>query len=86
MICVLVQTVALLETLDTSGGVDQFLLAGKERMAGRAHLQPYFRLGRVRFKFVSAGAGNRYFVVFGMNSFSHFVLFVRAHSSRSRAR
>ena len=39
-----------------------------------------FRFGRAGLKLVSAGAGYQYFVVFGMNSFFHFNLFVRAHS------
>jgi hypothetical protein len=69
-----------MEALDSSCRIDQLLLSGEKRMAGRAHLQPDIRFGRTGFKFVSAGAGYQNFVVFGVDSFSHFNLILWAHS------
>src|SRR5579885_1994912 len=40
--------VALLEAIDATGGVDELLLAGEERMALRADLDAELLLGRAR--------------------------------------
>ena len=48
--------VPLLEALDASGGVDQLLLAGEERMAGGADLQAHLVLGGVGLEGVAARA------------------------------
>ena len=86
-IVLLFHAVALLEALNSSGCIDQLLFSREKRVTARAHFQPDLLLGRSRFKFVPAGAGDKYLVVFRMNSFSHFVLVARAHpfwSARSK--
>src|SRR5215467_14162226 len=45
-----------LESLDTAGRIDQFLLAGKERMAFRADFKMDFRFRRAGLKGFAAGA------------------------------
>jgi hypothetical protein len=64
--------VALLEPLDATCGVDQLLLAGEKRVAGRTDLGIDFRLGRTGFKGVAAKALYRNIDVFGVDSFFHF--------------
>jgi hypothetical protein len=78
--------VSPLEALDASGGINQFLLSGKERVTGRAHFQPDIGLGGAGFKFVTASAGYQHFVIFGMNRFFHFNLVFRAHSNWSHTK
>ena len=48
--------VAPVEALDAAGGVDQLLLAGEERVAGAADLEPQLFLRRMRLEGVPAGA------------------------------
>src|SRR6266404_96722 len=64
-----------IKSIDTAGGIDQFLLAGKERMAGRTdfHVQIAFTR-RTRLESLAAGTGHCDFVVFRMNSGFHFFL------------
>jgi len=45
-----------LESFDTTGGVDQFLFAGKERMAFGADFKMDFRFRGPGFKGLAAGA------------------------------
>ena len=61
------------ETIDAARGIDQLLLAGKERMAGRTnfHVQIVFARGTC-LKGLAAGAGNCDFLIFRMNSRFHF--------------
>ena len=65
--------VALVEAVNTSGGVDELLLAGEERVAGRADFKVQLVLARrARLEGVAAGAGDCDLFVFGMNSLLHF--------------
>src|SRR4051812_20017849 len=48
----------LAEPLDAAGGVDELLLAGEERVAGRADVDVQFRLGAAGDERVAAGAMN----------------------------
>ena len=57
------------EALDAAGGVDQLLLAGEERVAGRADFNDDRALvGRTRVELVAAGALYVRIGVSGMNS------------------
>ena len=73
----LIHTVALVEAFDSACRIDQLLLSGKERMASGAHLQPDFRFSGAGLKLVPTSAGDRDFIIFGMNSFFHFNLINR---------
>src|SRR5580765_8066377 len=66
--------IAAVESVDAAGRINQLLLAGEERMAGRAdfHVQ-VFLLGRPCFKTLAAGATYGYFFVFRVNSGFHFL-------------
>jgi hypothetical protein len=79
--------VFLLETLDAAGGVHEFLLAGKERMAARADFdaQHLALNGRASLESVAAGAMNRNGVIVGVNTGFHEAPFCRVRSAR-RAR
>ena len=57
--------------LDSARGIDEFLLAGEERMALRTNLHPDDRLGRTGFGGCPACAGNRAFDILGMNLVLH---------------
>ena len=67
----LVETEALLETIDTSAGIHQLLLAGVEGMALRADIHSKFLLGRAGFKRLTAHAANDALAVVGMDLFLH---------------
>jgi hypothetical protein len=75
-----------MEAFNTSGRVNQLLFSRKERMAGRTEFQPDFLFGGASFKLVAAGAGNNNVMVFGMNSFFHINLILRAHSNGAHVR
>jgi len=66
--------VALVEAIDTSCGIDQFLFTGKKWVTRRADfdVQVTF-LGGASLEALAARAGNRDFNVFWMNSWFHFV-------------
>jgi hypothetical protein len=65
--------IALVEAIDASGGVDQLLLAGKERVASGADFDVQVALfGRARLERLAASAGNCDIDVFWMNSWFHF--------------
>ena len=63
------------ETIDAPRSIDQLLLTGKERMAGRTnfHVQVVFACGS-SLKGLATGAGNGNFFIFRMNSGFHFLL------------
>jgi hypothetical protein len=63
------------KSIDAPCGVDQLLLTGKKRMAGRTnfHVQIVFA-GGTGLKGLATGAGNCDFLVFRMNSGFHFLL------------
>ena len=69
----LLQTKSLVETINTSTGVDQLLLAGVERVALRADLNTDLLLGGTGCENVAASAANRSLFVVGMDAFSHVV-------------
>ena len=76
----LLHTVSFFEFIDTTTGINQLLLARKERMAIAANI--YFKnvafFGRARFESSSTSASYGYFVIFGMDiSFHYFHLAVR---------
>ena len=62
------------ESIHTAGGIDQFLFAGKEGMAGRTNLNMQIALaGRTGLEGLAAGAGDGYLVIFRVNSRLHFI-------------
>ena len=64
--------VTLVETIHASGGIDQLLFAGEERVASRANFDVQVALlGRARLERLAASAGNIYFDVFWVNSWFH---------------
>lgn len=67
--------VFFMETFNTTGGINHFLLTGIERMATRANFQVYvFTRGRASFECVATTAANFNFSVGGMNVFLHNIL------------
>ena len=72
---------ALLELVNTSAGINKLLFTGEKRMAFRANFNADAILCGASNKLFSAGAFNRYFFVFGMQSFLH----LYAHSFLARA-
>ena len=69
----LLQTEALVETINTSTGVNQLLLAGIERVALGANFNTDVLLGRTGSKGVTAGAANGGLLVVRMDAFFHVV-------------
>jgi hypothetical protein len=68
--------VTLVEAIHAPRGIDQLLLAGKERVAGGTDLHVQVALlGRARLERLAAGAGNGYINVFGVNSWFHYSWF-----------
>ena len=67
--------VTLVESINATGSVHQFLLAGEKRVAGRTdfNVQIVF-LGRTCLKAFSAGTADSDFVIFGVNSWFHYPL------------
>ena len=63
--------VATGEFLDPAGGIDEFLLAGKERMAGRADTDLDVALGGTSAIISAAGATDDALVIVGMNICFH---------------
>jgi len=60
------------ETLDAAGGIEQFLLAGKERVTGGANFNADVALmGRTGHKRVTARAMDAHFVIARMNGWLH---------------
>ena len=69
----LLQTKSLVETVNTSTGVNQLLLAGVERVALGADFNSDVLLGGAGGKGIATGATNRSLFVLGMESFLHVV-------------
>ena len=69
----LLQTKSLVETVNTSSGVNQLLLAGIERVALGADFNSDVLLGGTGSKDVTTGAANRSLFVLGMDTFLHVV-------------
>jgi hypothetical protein len=67
----LLLAVLLLEFFNASGGVNQLLLPGKERVAGRADLQAYILLRGTGLELISAGATHQHLMVLGMYFLFH---------------
>jgi hypothetical protein len=67
----LFHAVFALKAFDASGGIDQALLSGVERMAIRAHFNVNFRQGGTRFEGIAACASNQAAAVLGMNISFH---------------
>ena len=66
--------VALVETIHASGGIDQLLFTGEERVASRANFDVQVALlGRAGLECLAASAGNSYIDVFWVNSWFHLV-------------
>ena len=64
--------VTLFEFVDTAAGVNHLLLAGVERVTGRAHVQvDIFFHGGARLDHVAAGARGLDVVVFWMDALFH---------------
>ncbi len=66
-------TVLAIESLDSTGCIDEFLLAGEEGMAIRADFKPDFRLRGARLPRLAARAMNGRLHVLGMNIRLHFL-------------
>ena len=69
--CFLLQAVFLVETVDTSTGVNKLLLAGIERVALGADLNTNVLLGRTSGKDIAARAADGGLFVLGMDTFLH---------------
>ena len=69
----LFQTKSLVETINTSTGVDQLLLAGVERVALGADLNTDLLLSGAGSKDVATSATDGGLLVVGMDAFSHVV-------------
>ena len=72
-LCILLNTKSLVETVNTSTGGNQLLLAGIERVALGADFNSDVLLGRTGGKGITAGAANSSLFVLGMDAFSHVV-------------
>jgi len=70
--------IALVEAVDASGGIDQLLLAGKERVASGTNfdVQVTF-LGGARLERFAARAGDGNINVFWVNSWFHLITLYR---------
>jgi len=76
--------IALVEAIDASGGIDQLLFTGEERVASRANFDVQVALlGRAGRECLAASAGNSYIDVFWVNSWFHLVTFYRRHAGRN---
>ena len=70
---VLLQVESLVETINTSTGVNQLLLAGIERVALGADLDTNFLLSGTGCKSVATSATDRGLFVLGVDTFLHIV-------------
>ena len=72
--------VALVEAIDTSCGIDQFLFSGKEWMTCRTDFDVQVTLlGGASLERLATRAGNRNFDVFWMYSWFHLITLYRRH-------
>ena len=67
----LVETETLLETVNTSAGINELLLAGEERMALGADFNSDILLSGTGLDHVAAGTGDRGLLIVGMDTLSH---------------
>lgn len=64
--------VALVEAIDASCGIDELLFTCEERVASRTDFDVQITFaGRARLETFAARAGDRYFDIFGVNSWFH---------------
>jgi hypothetical protein len=63
----LVVGIFLFEFFNPPGSIDQFLLSGKERMAGGTDFNPYFVHHGTEFEFVAAGTNSGDLMIGGMD-------------------
>jgi hypothetical protein len=75
--------VSFLEPLDTAGGIDKFLLTGKERVAGRTDLRGDLGLGGTGLERIAAQTFNRHLGVFWVYSFFHDFLLAKKQTAVS---
>jgi len=67
--------VAAVESVDAAGRINQLLLAGEERMAGRADFHVQVALfSRSSLKCFAARTGDGHFLISGMNFWFHYFL------------
>ena len=80
----LLQAESLVETVNTSTGVNQLLLAGIERVALGANFNTDILLGRTGGKDVATGAADSGLLVVGMDAFLHvfhlFLISLKGHN------
>ena len=75
--------VPAVELVDTARRVNEFLLAGEERVALRADADLHFGTGGLDVPDFAAGAGHDGIFVLRMNVFSHFLLSLRVRYIKS---
>ena len=75
----------LLETIDAAGGIDKLLLAGVERMTGRAELNMQVGLGGPGVELVPAGTVHVGQLIFGVDVCLHMTI-VKDWSNRDGLR
>ena len=68
----LFDVVLVLELLDTAAAIDELLLAGEERMALRANVEPDLVLYGPGHECISASASYLAILIIRMDSFFHF--------------
>jgi len=65
------QIILSVEFFHTSGGIDNLLFAGVERMADVTDINVHFTFGGFCLKSIATSAGDHHLVVFGMNTLFH---------------
>lgn len=79
-------SIFLVEALDASCGVDEFLLSGKERMAGGTNFNLNVLYRRTGLDDIATCAGDGGELIFGVDSLFHFFLRTRQVVSASENR
>jgi hypothetical protein len=67
----LLHAVSSLESLDTTGGVNKLLLAGKERVTGGTNFSRYLGFGGTGLECIAAQAFYGNLIILGMQPFFH---------------
>ena len=76
--------VALVEAVDASGGIDQLLLAGKERVASGTNFDVQVTFfGGASLELLAARAGDGDIIVFWVNSWFHLITLSRRRPGRN---
>ena len=76
--------VALVDAVDASCGIDQLLLAGKERVASGTNFDVQVTFfGRASLERLAARAGDGDINVFWVNSWFHLITLYRRHPGRN---